>query len=88
MEKILCSVSTRGRYETTLPSVLFSIINQTKKPNHLIIFDDNDPDKRDYLVSNQKIESAGFVPKKSLEDGIRELSQGLAIFNHKYFSNI
>ena len=46
MKEILCSISTRGRYFTTLPSVLFAIINQTKKPDHLIIFDDNDNDKR------------------------------------------
>lgn len=39
---ILCSVSTRGRYNTTLPLSLLAIINQTKLPDHLIIFDDND----------------------------------------------
>lgn len=45
-KEILCSISTRGRYLTTLPSVLFAVINQTKLPDHLIIFDDNDLDKR------------------------------------------
>lgn len=45
-KKILCSISTRGRYFTTLPSVLFAVINQTKLPDHLVIFDDNDEDKR------------------------------------------
>lgn len=39
---ILCSVSTRGRYNTTLPLCLSAIANQTKKPDHLIIFDDNE----------------------------------------------
>jgi hypothetical protein len=46
MKEILCSISTRGRYHTTLPTVLFAVINQTTKPDHIIIFDDNDPDKR------------------------------------------
>ena len=32
-----------------------------------------DPDKRDYFVSNKKIESFGFKPLYSLEDGIKEL---------------
>src|SRR5207245_2309251 len=32
-----------------------------------------DPDKRDYVVSNEKIERAGFRPMKSLGDGITEL---------------
>lgn len=42
MNRILCSVATRGRYFTTLPLVLNAIINQTQKPDKLIIFDDND----------------------------------------------
>jgi hypothetical protein len=39
---ILCSVATRGRYFTTLPLVLNAIMNQTRLPDHLVIFDDND----------------------------------------------
>lgn len=42
MSNILCSVATRGRYFTTLPLVLMAIANQTRLPNKLIIFDDND----------------------------------------------
>lgn len=42
MPKILCSVATRGRYFTTLPLVLNAIINQTRLPDKLVIFDDND----------------------------------------------
>ena len=40
--QILCSVATRGRYHTTLPLVLSAIINQTRLPDKLVIFDDND----------------------------------------------
>jgi len=40
--QILCSVATRGRYQTTLPLVLSAIINQTRLPDKLVIFDDND----------------------------------------------
>lgn len=36
----------------------------------------SDPDKRNYVVSNRKIESAGFTPSRSLEDGIQELIRG------------
>ena len=35
----------------------------------------SDPDKRDYFVSNAKIESKGFVAKITLDQGIRELIQ-------------
>ncbi|MBP7652793.1 NAD(P)-dependent oxidoreductase [Candidatus Dependentiae bacterium] len=32
-----------------------------------------DPDKRDYIVSNEKIEKAGYIPSFTLELGIKEL---------------
>src|SRR4030067_3413256 len=38
-----------------------------------------DPDKRDYIVSNEKIEGTGFKPKHSIEMGIRELIKGYTI---------
>jgi len=38
-----------------------------------------DPDKRDYIVSNEKIERTGFRPIYSLRDGIRELVKCYAI---------
>ena len=52
MGKVLCSVATRGRYHTTLPLVLNAIISQTKLPDKLIIYDDNDEfkDMRGELV--------------------------------------
>ena len=42
---ILCSIATRGRYDTTLPLTLQAIINQTKRVDKLVIFDDNDQPK-------------------------------------------
>jgi len=45
MSKVLCSVATRGRYFTTLPLVFQAIINQTRLPDKLVIFDDNDEPK-------------------------------------------
>jgi nucleoside-diphosphate-sugar epimerase len=47
-----------------------------------------DPDQRNYIVSNEKIESRGFTPKISLEQGLSELIMGIEIFNHKLYSNI
>ena len=44
-DKILCSISTRGRYETTLPLALNSVASQTRLPDHLVIFDDNEDAK-------------------------------------------
>ena len=44
-------------------------------PSFEIFYNENyqDPDKRDYIVSNSKLESNGWIPQYSLEDGIGEL---------------
>ena len=44
-KEILCSISTKGRYDTTLPMAISSVITQTMKPDYLIIQDDNDEPK-------------------------------------------
>ncbi len=46
-------------------------------PNLVIIESEigSDPDKRDYLVSNQKIEATGWKPLYTIHDGIREVSK-------------
>jgi nucleoside-diphosphate-sugar epimerase len=47
-----------------------------------------DPDQRNYVVSNEKIEKLGFKPSVSLANGLQELVKGLKMFNHKPFTNI
>jgi nucleoside-diphosphate-sugar epimerase len=46
--------------------------------NFAVVYDDyyEDPDKRDYIVSNEKVESTGWYPTWSIEDGISELIHG------------
>ena len=46
-------------------------------PNISVTYSDyyEDPDKRDYIVSNKKIESTGWKPEFTLDDGIKELIQ-------------
>jgi nucleoside-diphosphate-sugar epimerase len=46
-----------------------------------------DEDKRDYIVSNAKIEKAGFKPLYSLEFGIRELVKGYQMLRWREHAN-
>ena len=47
-----------------------------------------DPDKRDYIVSNEKIEKTGFSPDYSLQMGIAELIKSYTIINNSKYSNV
>jgi nucleoside-diphosphate-sugar epimerase len=47
-----------------------------------------DPDQRDYIVSNEKIERTGFAPAFSLDDGIRELVKGFTMIRNTRYSNV
>lgn len=47
-----------------------------------------DPDKRDYIVSNEKIEKAGYKPVFSIKDGIRELVKAYTIITNSKYGNI
>jgi nucleoside-diphosphate-sugar epimerase len=47
-----------------------------------------DPDKRDYLVSNEKIESLGWRPDHTLDMGIQELIKGYHILKTSSFANV
>lgn len=46
-----------------------------------------DPDQRNYIVSNEKIEKTGFRPQKSLDDGIEELIKGYTMIRGLEFRN-
>lgn len=47
-----------------------------------------DPDKRNYIVSNQRLREAGFEAKRSLEEGIRELVKGYALLKRMPYRNV
>jgi len=60
----------------------------------LVIVENNfkqDFDQRNYMVSNNKLESQGWVPTFTLEDGIQELIEGYQLINkfkNKDFTNL
>ncbi len=48
----------------------------------------SDPDKRNYIVSNQRLREAGFEARHSLDDGIRELIKGYRLLGRTRLKNI
>ena len=76
------------------------IFNVSKKDlcevirNHLpyFIFLDaplgKDPDQRNYIVSNAKIEAAGYRPVFSLNLGIQELIKGFTMLKNTRYGNV
>lgn len=59
-------------------------------PKFYISFADinSDPDKRNYIVSSQRLKIAGFEAKKSLDEGIKELIKGYQLIRRLEFKNI
>lgn len=47
-----------------------------------------DPDKRDYIVSNARIEATGYKPDHSLDDGIAELIKGYRMIRNSVYGNV
>jgi len=47
----------------------------------------SDPDKRNYIVSNQRLREAGFEAKRSLDEGIVELLKGYRMMGRSQFKN-
>ena len=63
------------------------IQKQYKKLRIKIVTNRKDPDKRDYFVSNKKIEKKGFKAQISLEDGISELIKIFTNDKNKVINN-
>ena len=47
-----------------------------------------DPDKRNYIVSNQRLKDAGFIAKRTIDQGIQELLKGFKMMPRGRYKNI
>ncbi len=48
----------------------------------------HDPDQRDYIVSNAKLENLGWAPRYTLDDGIQELIKAYGMLHQPAFANL
>jgi nucleoside-diphosphate-sugar epimerase len=59
-------------------------------PNFYIHFAEvgSDPDKRNYIVSNERLRHAGFEARRSLDQGIQELLKGYRMMGRGGHENV
>ena len=59
-------------------------------PNFTIVEGDikKDPDQRNYIVSNEKLEATGWYPAYTLDDGIEELIKGYTYLKNNIHGNV
>jgi len=59
-------------------------------PNFTIVEGDikKDPDQRNYIVSNEKLERTGWTPYHTLDDGVEELIKGYTYLKNNIYGNV
>lgn len=82
-----------GLSSANLTKYQLSKLIQKYIPDLVIVQNDfkKDFDQRNYMVSNQKLESLGWSPQYSIDDGIKELIlayKSIQKFNNKTFTNL
>tara|TARA_Y100000590_G_scaffold447455_1_gene582740 strand:+ start:987 stop:1922 length:936 start_codon:yes stop_codon:yes gene_type:complete len=87
--KLKSNVYNLGLSSANISKLMLSkkIKKKKKSLKIKIVKNRKDPDKRDYFVSNKKIERKGFKAKISLENGIEELINLFEIDNKKIINN-
>lgn len=76
-KKVRNNIFNLGLSSANITKIQLALKIKKKLKNTKIVVNKSksDPDKRDYFVSNKKIEKAGFKAKISLENGIEELEK-------------
>lgn len=89
-EKMVGRSYNAGLDEANLSKAELAEKIKTYVPNFYIHYSEigSDPDKRNYIVSNQRLREAGFEARRSLDDGIKELLKGYRMLGRAPFKNI
>lgn len=78
-----------GLSDANLSKLELCELIKARVPSFQIVTADvgEDPDKRNYIVSNARIEATGFRPSRSLPAGIAELVKGYQIVRRNHYAN-
>ena len=87
--KLKSNIYNLGLSSANISKIMLAkkIKNKFPKLKIKIVKDKEDPDKRDYYVSNKKIEKKGFKANISLEKGIEELLDYFKFNKNKIINN-
>lgn len=89
-EKMLGRPHNLGYDEANLSKEELALKIREYVPNFFIHFAEigEDPDKRNYIVSSQRLRETGFEAKRSLDVGIQELIKGYRLLGRSPHKNI
>ena len=79
-----------GLDETNLSKAELALKIREYVPGFYVHFSEvgSDPDKRNYIVSNQRLFQAGFKARRTLDEGIQELLKGYRMMGRGQFKNV
>lgn len=79
-----------GLDEANLSKEELAMCVKKRVPSFYIHFAEvgSDPDKRNYIVSNARLRNAGFVAKRTIDDGIDELLKGYRMLGRGMYRNV
>jgi len=79
-----------GLSEANLSKMELCLEIQKQVPGFNIMEADigKDPDQRNYIVSNEKLEATGYMPQVSIQQAITELIKGYQIIRRNQYANI
>ena len=79
-----------GLDEANLSKEELALKIQEHVPSFYLHFSEigSDPDKRNYIVSNQRLREAGFEAKRTLDQGIPELLKGYRMMGRGAYQNV
>lgn len=88
-EKMKGNVYNLGHPDYNITKEELALLIKKYLPKTNLFFSEigSDPDKRNYIVSNERLLKTGFDFRYTLDDGIQELIQGYAAFKDYRFKN-
>ena len=88
---VVLYMDDRAASAFTLPRAKLELCQKIQKHIPEFVFSESqigeDPDKRNYIVSNRRIEATGWKPIYTLDDGIAELIKAYRIAKQRQYGN-